>query len=59
VERGSGALVTLLRTGDFRQQDAVPESFMRSSVVRENDDPIRFFKHFSVSVFLGAVLSAA
>ena len=44
--------MTLLRTGNFRQKDAVVEGFMRSSVVRENDHPLRFAKHFSGSGFL-------
>jgi hypothetical protein len=38
--------VTLLRTGDFRQEDAIAESFMRSSVICEYEDPIRCAKHF-------------
>ena len=32
---------------------------MRSSVVRDNDDPLRFAKDFSAAVFSGAVLSVA
>ena len=38
--------MTLLRTGDFRLEDAVAEGFMRSSVVRENGHPLRFAEHF-------------
>ena len=37
--------MTLLRTGDFRLEDAVAEGFMRSSVGRENEDPFRCAKH--------------
>ena len=33
--------------------------FMRSSVVRDNDEPLRFAKHFFGSGFSGAVLSVA
>ncbi len=52
--------MTLLRTGNFRQEDAVAESFMRSSVVRENDHPFRFAQDvFGSGFFTGAVLSMA
>ena len=37
--------LTLLLTGDFGRQDAVAESFMRSSVVFEHNRPLRFSKH--------------
>ena len=43
---GRSTLVTLLRTGDFRQEDAIAARFMRSNVVRENDGPLHFAKHF-------------
>ena len=51
--------MTLLRTGDFLRLDAVAESFMRSSVVRDNDAPIRCAKHLFGSGFSGAVLFMA
>ena len=41
----------LLRTGDFVGYDAVAESDMRSSAVRENDAPIRCAKHFPAAAF--------
>ena len=50
----------LLREPDFRGRDAVVVVFMRSGVVRENDDPLRFAKHIClVAVFSGAVRSVA
>ena len=45
-------MATLLRTGDFVGQDVVAVKFIRSDVVRENDDPLRFAKHFFGSGFL-------
>ena len=52
--------MTLLRTGDFRQEDAVAARFMRSSVVRENDHPLPIAKHICLAaVFSGAVRSVA
>ena len=59
AEKDRRALLTLLRTGDFRQKDAVAARFMRSSVFRENDHSLRFAKHFFGSGFSGAVLSVA
>jgi hypothetical protein len=50
--RGYGVL-TLLRTGDCRGQDVVAESFMRSSVVFENDDPLRLAKLYFGNGFFG------
>jgi hypothetical protein len=40
----------LLREPDFRGRDAVVVVFMRSGVVRENDDPLRFAKLFSAAL---------
>ena len=44
--------MTLLLKGDFVGQDVVAVKFIRSDVVRENEDPIRCAKHFSGSGFL-------
>ena len=44
--------MTLLLKGDFVGQDVVAVKFIRSDVVRENDDPIRCAKHFFGSGFL-------
>ena len=41
-------------------QDVVAAIFIRSSVVRDNDQPLRFAKHlFLAAVFSGAALSVA
>jgi hypothetical protein len=50
--RGYGVL-TLLRTVYCRGQDVVAESFMRSSVVFENDDPLRLAKLYFGNGFFG------
>lgn len=44
-------LLTLLRKEDFLGQDAVAERFMRSSVVGENNDPLRIAKHYLAADF--------
>ena len=44
--------MTLLLKGDFVGQDVVAVKFIRSDVVRESDDPLRFAKHFFGSGFL-------
>lgn len=46
MENGSLALVTLPRRGDFPSLDAVEAVFIGSSLVRENDHPLRMAKHF-------------
>jgi hypothetical protein len=37
-------MATLLRTGDFVGQDVVAAKFIRSDVVRDNDQPLRVAK---------------
>jgi hypothetical protein len=54
-EEGWMGTSRLLRTGDFQQEDVVADKFMRSSVVRENNDPLRCAK-LCCYKFLAAVL---
>jgi len=44
AEERRSAVLTLLRTGEFRQEDALVAGFMRSSVVFEHEHPLRFAK---------------
>ena len=50
-QRGDVRLLTRLRPVDFRQEDAVVAGFIRPSVVRENNHPLRFAKQIFGSGF--------
>lgn len=62
AEEGRSAPLTPPRAANFRQEDAVAARFMRTSVVRANDSPLRFAKFFSSGLLrkrtMGQVSSA-